>query len=204
VEDIVRGEDGVSRCAWARGAPEYEQYHDDEWGRPVRDDNGLFERISLEAFQSGLSWLIILRKRAAFRVAFADFDIATVAEFDDADRARLMDDDGIVRNQAKISATITNAIAAQEMAVNGESLADLVWSFARAPAPPPASFDDVPSTTDASKELATALKRRGFRYVGPTTCYATMQAVGVVNDHLQGCDARAAAEAERAAITGGA
>jgi DNA-3-methyladenine glycosylase I len=187
--DLATGDDGVTRCAWAHGSELYERYHDEEWGRPVRDERSLFERLSLEAFQSGLSWLVILRKRPAFREAFAGFDVAAVAEFDDDDRARLMADAGIVRNQAKINATVSNAVAAMEMRERGESLVDLLWSFAPSelvPAPP--SLDQVPATTDASRAMAAALKERGFRFVGPTTCYALMQAVGMVNDHLAGCD----------------
>lgn len=187
--NLARGDDDVTRCAWAHGTALYERYHDDEWGRPVRDERGLFERMSLEAFQSGLSWLIILRKRPAFREAFADFEVAAVAEFDDDDRARLMADSGIVRNQAKINATVSNAVAAMELREHGESLVDLLWSFAPfESAPAPSSFDEVPSTTAASRAMAEALKMRGFRFVGPTTCYALMQAVGMVNDHLAGCD----------------
>lgn len=196
--DLVTGADGVTRCGWAHGAAEYERYHDDEWGRPVRDERGLFERLSLEGFQSGLSWLIILRKRPAFREAFAGFDVAAVAGFDDDDRARLMADAGIVRNQAKINATIDNAGAAMELRARGGSLTDLLWSFAPSePGPAPSSFEDVPATTAASRAMATALKRHGFRFVGPTTCYALMQAVGMVNDHVAGCDARAAVDAAR-------
>ncbi len=187
---VVVGDDGVARCWWAAGDPLYRAYHDDEWGRPVRDDRGLFERISLEAFQSGLSWLVILRKRAAFRSAFNDFDVATVATFDDGDRARLLSDAGIVRNRAKIDATIANACATLALQADGTTLHDLLWSFAPAPQPPPTSFDDVPAITPASTAMAAELKRRGFRFVGPTTCYALMQAVGMVNDHVAGCDVR--------------
>lgn len=188
--DVVVGDDGVARCAWAHGTPIYERYHDEEWARPITDDQRLFERLSLEAFQSGLSWLIILRKRPAFRAAFADFDIGTVAGFGDDDRARLLDDAGIVRNRAKINATIANARAAVAMAEDGEGLGDLLWSFAPPARPAPRTFADLPSTTDESAAMARALKRRGFGFVGPTTCYALMQAVGMVNDHLAGCDAR--------------
>jgi DNA-3-methyladenine glycosylase I len=189
VIDLTTGDDGVTRCAWAHGTALYERYHDAEWGRPVRDDRGLFERITLEAFQSGLSWLIILRKRPAFREAFAGFDIAAVAEFDEDDRARLMADTRIVRNQAKINATVSNAVAVMELRERGESLADLLWSFAPSePGPAPSSFGEVPATSDKSRAMAAALKKRGFRFVGPTTCYALMQAVGMVNDHLLGCD----------------
>ncbi|HSJ44914.1 MAG TPA: DNA-3-methyladenine glycosylase I [Euzebyales bacterium] len=194
---LTTGDDGVTRCAWAHGTALYERYHDEEWGRPVRDDRRLFERITLEAFQSGLSWLIILRKRPAFREAFADFDIAAVAEFDDDDRARLMSDARIVRNQAKINATVSNAVAAMELRERGGSLVDLLWSFAPSdPGPAPSSFDQVPASTDESGAMAAALKQRGFRFVGPTTCYALMQAAGMVNDHLLGCEAGDALRSE--------
>lgn len=192
MSDVVAGADGIARCRWASGDPLYAAYHDREWGRPVRDDRGLFERISLEAFQSGLSWLTILRKRPAFRIAFADFDIDRVAAFDDGDVARLLADDAIVRNRAKIDATIGNARAVQRMMDAGESLADLLWSFAPTPGPAPTSFAEMAATTSDSTAMARALKQRGFRFVGPTTCYALMQAAGMVNDHLDGCDARAA------------
>ena len=190
MKDIVAGADGVHRCAWAHGNDVYEEYHDNEWGRPVHTDRGLFERISLEAFQSGLSWLVILRKRPAFREAFAGFDIAKVAAFTEDDRARLLDNDGIVRNRAKIEATIMNARACVQMAERGESLRDLLWSFAPPPGPAPRSFEDVPDRTDESTAMTAALKRRGFRFVGPTSCYALMQATGMVNDHIEGCDIR--------------
>lgn len=191
MSDVIVGADGIARCRWAAGDPLYAAYHDREWGRPVRDDRGLFERIALESFQSGLSWLTILRKRPAFRTAFADFAIARVAAFDDADIARLLGDAGIVRNHAKIAATIGNARAVQRMADADESLTDLLWSFAPAARPtPPLSLDDLPATTAESTAMAAALKQRGLRFVGPTTCYALMQAVGMVNDHLDGCDAR--------------
>jgi DNA-3-methyladenine glycosylase I len=190
VKDIVAGDDGVHRCAWAHGTPVYEEYHDNEWGWPVHSDRALFERISLEAFQSGLSWLVILRKRPAFREAFAGFDIPKVAAFAEDDRARLLDDAGIVRNRAKIDAIILNARACVQMAERGESLRDLLWSFAPPPGPAPRSFADVPDRTEESTAMASALKRRGFRFVGPTTCYALMQATGMVNDHIAGCDTR--------------
>ena len=203
--DLATGDDGVTRCAWAHGTTLYERYHDEEWGRPVLDERRLFERLSLEAFQSGLSWLVILRKRPAFREAFAGFDIATVADFDDHERTRLMADARIVRNQAKINATVSNAVAAMELRERGGSLADLLWSFAPSePGPAPSSFDEVPAATDASRAMAAALKQHGFRFVGPTTCYALMQAVGMVNDHVVGCDARAAVDAARTAAVRGA
>jgi DNA-3-methyladenine glycosylase I len=178
------GPDGRPRCPWAVSAPEYVRYHDEEWGRPVRGDDALFERLCLEAFQSGLSWLTILRKREAFRAAFAGFEIERVAAFGDRDVERLMADAGIVRNRAKIEAAIANARAAA--ALEG-SLTDLVWEHAPPPGPAPRTLDDVPAVTDESKALARALKARGFRFVGPTTAYATMQACGLVNDHLSEC-----------------
>jgi DNA-3-methyladenine glycosylase I len=186
--DLLTGEDGRARCRWGAGSDEYRVYHDEEWGRPVRDADGLYERLCLEAFQSGLSWLTVLRKREAFRRAFAGFRIGAVAEFGDRDVARLMDDAGIVRNRAKIEAAITNARAAAEV----DDLAELIWSFAPDPAtrPAPRALADVPAQTPESKALAKALKARGFRFVGPTTAYALMQACGLVNDHLEGCSAR--------------
>ena len=173
----------MNRCPWAT-TPDYVEYHDTEWGRPVRGDDAIYERLCLEAFQSGLSWLTILRKREHFREAFAGFSIERVAAFGDADVERLMHDAGIVRNRAKIEAVIANARAATAME---ESLSDLVWSFAPPPGPAPRELGDVPATTPESKALAKALKARGFRFVGPTTAYATMQACGLVNDHLATC-----------------
>jgi DNA-3-methyladenine glycosylase I len=187
------------RCPWALSAPDYLAYHDEEWGRPVTDDRGIYARLTLEAFQSGLSWLTILRKREAFRAAFADFDFERVAEFGDRDRERLLDDAGIVRNRAKIDAAIANARAAVELAEAGESLARLAWSFRPASAEAPSDLDAVPATTPESTALAKDLRRRGFRFVGPTTAYALMQAVGIVNDHIEACSVRAEVEAERRA-----
>jgi DNA-3-methyladenine glycosylase I len=184
---VVAGPDGRKRCPWGLSAPEYVAYHDDEWGRPVTDDDGIYERLTLEAFQSGLSWLTILRKRPQFRAAFADFDIASVAAFGEGDRARLLADAGIVRNRAKIDAALTNARAALD--VDG-GLAALVWSFAPRRRPAPRTLEDVPAQTDESKALAKELRRRGFIFVGPTTLYALMQATGLVNDHLRYCWAR--------------
>ena len=184
--DAVRGPDGLPRCPWGAGSsPDYTTYHDAEWGRPVRGDAALFERISLEAFQSGLSWLTILRKREAFRAAFAGFDPAAVAAFDVDDESRLLADAGIVRNRAKVAATIANARAVLDL---GEPLTELLWSFAPAPErPAPVTIADVPAVTPESTAMAKALKRKGFRFVGPTTAYALMQATGMVNDHLAGC-----------------
>ena len=176
--------DGRSRCPWADGSELYRDYHDREWGRPLRGSTALFERLTLEAFQSGLSWLIILRKRDNFRGAFAGFDIDTVAGFTDRDVARLMDDAGIVRNRAKIEAAITNARAVADLDVD---LSDLLWSFAPPPRPRPAAIGDLPAQTPESRAMARELKRRGFRFVGPTTAYALMQATGMVDDHLADC-----------------
>ncbi len=182
---VVTGPDGVPRCGWGERTPEYRAYHDTEWGRPVRTDDALFERLVLEGFQSGLSWLTILRKRPAFRVAFAGFVIPAVAAFGDDDVRRLLADEGIVRNRAKIEATIVNARAAAALP---EGLAGLLWSFAPGRRRPrPASLADVPSSTAESVAMARALKRRGFRFVGPTTAYALMEATGMVDDHLAGC-----------------
>jgi DNA-3-methyladenine glycosylase I len=174
------------RCAWAGSAPEYVAYHDDEWGRPLRGVAPMFERLSLEGFQSGLSWLVILRKRPAFRAAFAGFDPAAVAAYTEADVRRLLADAGIVRNRAKIEATVRNARRVLELDV---PLDDLLWSFAPDPAsrPRPATLADVPATSPQSVAMARELKRRGLRFVGPTTCYALMQAAGLVDDHVADC-----------------
>jgi DNA-3-methyladenine glycosylase I len=187
MSDLLRGEDGVMRCRWAGSDPEYLAYHDEEWGRPVHGDDALFEMLALEGFQAGLSWLTILRKRETFRTAFAGFRIPKVAAFGEADVERLMNDAGIVRNRAKIEATIGNARAAQELGPGG--LTDLLWSYA----PPPRkrrlrSFAETPAETPESKALSKELKGRGFRFVGPTIVYALMQSVGMVDDHLEGCE----------------
>ena len=187
---VVVGDDGLARCPWGASTPDYVAYHDTEWGRPVHGDVAIFERLTLEAFQSGLSWITILRKRESFRAAFAGFDLATVAAYGEADRSRLLADAGIVRNRAKVDATIANARAALALRdAEGEGALDrLVWSFA-----PPArrrrlrSTADVPAVTPESSALARELKRRGFVFVGPTTAYAGMQAMGLVDDHLVGC-----------------
>lgn len=174
------------RCGWAGSAPEYLAYHDEEWGRPLRGVTAMFERLSLEGFQAGLSWIVVLRKRPAFRAAFAGFDPAVVADFDDADVARLLSDKGIVRNRAKIEATVHNARRVLELDV---PLDELLWSFAPDPSahPRPVSLAQVPVTTPASTAMARELKRRGLRFVGPTTCYALMQAAGLVDDHVAAC-----------------
>jgi DNA-3-methyladenine glycosylase I len=176
------------RCGWAGTAPEYVRYHDDEWGRPEHDDRALYEKLCLEAFQSGLSWITILRKRESFRAAFAGFEVERVAAFGDADVARLMADAGIVRNRAKIEAAIHNARVIERLDIG---LGELLWGFAPDPGrPAPRTLADVPATTPESTAMARELKRRGFRFVGPTTAYALMQACGLVNDHLAGCAAR--------------
>ncbi|MCV2392745.1 DNA-3-methyladenine glycosylase I [Actinotalea sp. M2MS4P-6] len=177
------------RC-FGDGDPLYETYHDTEWGNPVRGDSALFERLSLEAFQSGLAWITILRKREAFRAAFAGFDPQAVADYDEHDVARLLSDPGIVRNRAKIEAVVANAGALVELQAGGGSLTELIWAHAparRVRSPRPATFADVPSSTPESAALAKALKTACFRFVGPTTAYATMQACGLVDDHLAGC-----------------
>jgi DNA-3-methyladenine glycosylase I len=193
------GEDGVNRCWWGASTPDYRAYHDTEWGFPVSDDVRLFEKLSLEGFQSGLSWLTILRKREAFRRAFAGFDFHRIARFGTEDVSRLLADAGIVRNRAKIEATINNARRAVELVEAEGSLARYVWGFE----PPPrrgkldrAALADL-ALTPESKALAKDLKRRGWRFVGPTTAYAFMQAMGLVNDHLHGCDIRMAVEEAR-------
>jgi DNA-3-methyladenine glycosylase I len=185
MSDVVVGEDGLARCRWGGSTPEYVEYHDREWGRPVRTDDGLYEKLTLEAFQSGLSWLTILRKRPAFRAAFANFAIEKVAAFGPADVARLLADPGIVRNRAKVDAAISNARAAAELP---GGLAELLWSFAPPPRRGrPASLAEVPPLTPESTAMAKDLKKRGFRFVGPTTAYALMQATGMVDDHVKGC-----------------
>ena len=182
-------DDGLVRCEWAVGKSGsadfelYRDYHDKEWGQPLHGQIPLFERMSLDAFQSGLSWLIILRKRENFRKAFAGFNPEKVARFTDKDVARLMADEGIVRNRAKIEATIANARAVAEV----DDLSELLWSFAPARRARPATLADVPAVTPESTAMARELKRRGFRFVGPTTAYALMQATGMVDDHVRAC-----------------
>jgi DNA-3-methyladenine glycosylase I len=192
VTSLVVGDDGLARCAWAGQTPDYCAYHDDEWGRQVHGERALYERITLEAFQSGLSWLTILRKRDGFRAAFAGFDADQVARFDDDDVARLMADASIVRNGAKVRAAVTNARAVVDLRDDG-GLDALVWSFQPARRPRrPAALDDVPAITPESVALSKALKRKGFVFVGPTTAYAAMQACGLVDDHVDGCHVVAA------------
>jgi DNA-3-methyladenine glycosylase I len=195
----VAGTEGP-RCPWATSAPEYEQYHDEEWGRPVGDANRIFEKLCLEGFQSGLSWLTILRKREAFRRAFAGFDPVLVATFGDADVERLLADPAIVRHRGKILATIGNARAFIRLRDAGTSLAALMWRHEPRSHRVPSRMNSIPSSTPESAALSTELRRNGFRFVGPTTVYATMQSLGVVNDHLRGCQFRDIVEAERTAF----
>ena len=189
VPDLVTGDDGLARPVWASSDELLREYYDTEWGMPVRDERGVFERLSLEAFQSGLSWRTILAKRPAFRAAFADFDADTVAAFGEDDVARLMADAGIVRNRAKILATITNANATIALRQDG-GLADFVWSFRPATTPEPRSSAEVPTKSYESLALSKALRKRGFAFVGPTTMYALMEALGIVDTHLVGSHRR--------------
>jgi DNA-3-methyladenine glycosylase I len=192
VNGVEEGPDGRPRCPWALGTPDYVDYHDSEWGLPLHGETELYERLTLEAFQSGLSWLTILRKREKFRKAFDSFDIERVAGYDKRDVARLLSDAGIVRNRKKIDAAIANARAARELHAAGETLDELLWSFAPDPdaRPAPKIGSEIPAITPESTAMAKELKRRGFVFVGPTTAYATMQAAGLVNDHLEGCSFR--------------
>lgn len=189
MSDLVIGEDGLARPLWASRDPLLRAYYDTEWGMPVRDERGLFERLSLEAFQSGLSWATILRKREAFRAAFAGFEPDAVAAFGDADVERLLADAGIIRNRAKILATIGNARATVALREDG-GLAELIWSHRPAETPAPATAAEVPSSSPESIALSRELKRRGFRFVGPTTMFALMEAVGIVDTHLTGSHRR--------------
>lgn len=195
MDQISVGHDGASRCRWGNGTPDYVVYHDDEWGRPVDNDDRLFEKLSLEGFQSGLSWITILRKRPAFRDAFVGFDIRRVAQYGEEDVARMLDDAGIVRHQGKIRSTINNAQRSLEVIDEFGSLGALIWSFEPDPRPP--TWD---ASTPESVALAKDLKRRGFSFVGPTTAYAFMQAMGLVNDHAYECVVRETVEEEREAF----
>lgn len=189
---------GKQRC-FGDGDFLYEHYHDTEWGRPVIDEHGLYERLCLEAFQAGLSWRTVLHKRSAFRSAFADFDPERVALYTRRDVTRLMGDEGIIRNRAKIEAVIANALAVLDLRDTQTSLVNLVWSFAPARSPVPRGHADMPAVTPASEALAKALRAHGIRFIGPTTAYAMMQAAGLVNDHITGCPVRATVERERTA-----
>ena len=199
---LILGDDGHQRCWWHGGAEDYQTYHDNEWGWPVDDDRRLFEKICLEGFQSGLSWLTILRKRENFRAAFANFEFDRVARFGDKDIARLLQDAGIVRHRGKIEASINNAQRAIEMVEERGSLAAYFWSFEPEPKARPKRLDYATlsqiAVTPESTALSKDLKKRGWKFVGPTTVYAFMQAMGLVNDHLEGCICRAEAEAARA------
>jgi len=188
------GQDGRSRCWWCLGAPELLAYHDDDWGRPVHDDRALFEMLVLESFQSGLAWLTILRKREGFRNAFANWDLERISTFGERDVERLLGDAGIVRHRGKIEATIANANSALRMREAGETLDELLWRFApaRDRSPAPRSGHEIPARTPESIALSKELKRRGFRFVGPTTAYSLMEAAGLVDDHIDGCEWRAA------------
>jgi DNA-3-methyladenine glycosylase I len=202
VDELLEGADGRLRCPWAGAQPDYLAYHDQEWGRPVHDEVRLFEKLCLEGFQAGLSWYTILRKREAFRRAFAGFEPAKVAAFGGADVARLLGDASIVRSRRKIESTIGNARAT--LALGDTTLERLLWSYAPAARPAPATGAEVPATTPESVALAADLKRRGFRMVGATTVYAMMQACGLVDDHLAGCFVRAEVSGpSRSAASGG-
>ncbi|WP_331447779.1 DNA-3-methyladenine glycosylase I [Streptomyces xanthochromogenes] len=193
MSDAIPGPDGRPRCPWGLSTEDYVAYHDTEWGRPVHGDDALYERLCLEAFQSGLSWITILRRREGFRQAFAGFEIAAVAEFTEADKERLLGDAGIIRNRLKIEATVANAQVLAEWAPS--ELDEFIWSYAPDPAtrPAPRTLSEVPAVTDESTALSKALKKRGLRFVGPTTAYALMQACGLVDDHLVDCVARGGA-----------
>lgn len=190
---LVIGEDGLARPAWAATSPLLMEYYDTEWGMPVTDERGVFERLSLEAFQSGLSWATILRKRPAFRAAFADFDPDAVAAFDESDIDRLMQDAAIVRNARKINATITNAkatVALRDRYGDGQGLAEFVWSFRPTRTPRPETIEEIPTTSPESTALSKALKKEGFAFVGPTTMHALMEAIGLIDTHLLGSHRR--------------
>lgn len=199
MSDLVTGHDGRTRCAWSGGDALYDAYHDEEWGRAATGDRQLLEKIVLEGFQAGLAWITILRKRERFRQVFAGFDPAVVATYGEQDVLRLLDDAGIVRHRGKIEAAINNAGRALETIDEFGSLAAYVWPRAST-GPAPSSLADLAATTEASIDLSKDLKRRGWKFVGPTTMYAFMQAMGLVNDHLTGCWARQACEAERAPV----
>ncbi len=184
---LIKGHDGHSRCWWCGDDPFYVRYHDEEWGRQVHDDVRLFEKICLEGFQAGLSWITILRKRENFRAAFADFDFHKVAKFDNDDINKLLQNEGIIRHRGKIEATINNARRALELIEEQGSLSDYFWSYKPEDKPLPKTITDIPSKTDISAALSKDLKKRGWKFVGPTTVYAFMQAMGMVNDHIDGC-----------------
>ncbi|MFM6975199.1 MAG: DNA-3-methyladenine glycosylase I [Agromyces sp.] len=182
--DLLLGADGLSRCGWSGTDSEYQRYHDEEWGQPLRDDQRLFEKVCLEGFQAGLSWITILRRRPAFREVFDDFDVNVVASFNERDVQRLLADERIIRHRGKIEATISNARAALALDI---PLSELIWSFAPPPKSRPQSVNEIPATTAESAALSKELRSRGFRFVGPTTMYALMQSAGLVDDHVDGC-----------------
>lgn len=195
------GDDGRPRCSWCVSTADYIAYHDQEWGRPTTDETTLFEKLCLEGFQSGLSWITILRKRPAFREVFEGFDAERIARFDDDDIARLLTDARIIRHRGKIEATINNARTLVDLHARGITLASIIWSHEPATQPAPESIADVPATTEESTALSKQLKGLGFRFVGPTTAYAGMQAMGIVNDHVDGCWVRAECAAARDSLT---
>lgn len=195
--DLITGADGITRCWWCGDEPLYVDYHDREWGTPLRDERALFELLCLEGFQAGLAWITILRKRVAFREAFEGFEPATVAAYGERDVARLLANPGIVRHRGKITATIANAQAVQAMRAAGTSLTQVVWTHAPARREAPAARGDVPAQTPASAELARTLRKWGMRFVGATTVYAFMQAAGLVDDHVGGCHRAGASAAQR-------
>ncbi|MDZ8119510.1 DNA-3-methyladenine glycosylase I [Pontiella agarivorans] len=200
---LIAGDDGIPRCRWGHGPDIYRKYHDEEWGRPVADDTRLFEKICLEGFQSGLSWLTILRKRENFRAAFAGFDFNRIAEFGDADVTALVQNEGIIRHRGKIEATINNARRAQELVHEFGSLARYIWQWepdSREPQIGEQTDTPIPSITKTSQALSKDLKKRGWKFFGPTTAYAFMQAMGLVNDHVEGCAIRETVERERRAF----
>jgi DNA-3-methyladenine glycosylase I len=195
---LITGDDGVARCGWSSDHSDYQRYHDEEWGRPVADDFRLFEKISLEGFQSGLSWLTILRKRENFRKVFARFDFGKIARFDGKDVARLLRDEGIIRHRGKIEATINNSQGAMDIVEEFGSLAAYIWRWVPETSEPHAGKGDtlhpIPSITKTSQALSKDLNKRGWKYFGPTTAYAFMQAMGMVNDHIKGCSSWKAVE----------
>ncbi len=201
MEDLVIGDDGNARCGWGVSTPDYVHYHDTEWGRPSTEDRTLYEKMCLEGFQSGLSWLTILRKRDNFRAAFDHFDARLVADYGETEIDRLLDDAGIVRHRGKIEATINNAQALCRLWDDNRTLGGVIWSHEPPRGSRPATMGHVPASTPPSTALAKELKSLGFRFVGPTTAYAAMQAMGVVNDHIEGCWVAAECESERERAT---
>jgi DNA-3-methyladenine glycosylase I len=200
LDDVTVGGDGLARCGWGTSSPEYRAYHDREWGRPVGDDRQVYEKLCLEGFQAGLSWLTVLRKRDAFREVFVGFDPAAVAHFQTADIERLTTDARIIRHRGKIAAVVTNAQATLGLWDKGLSLAGLIWQYQPAAPNEPKKLNDIPPNTPEAKALSADLRRRGFVFVGATTVYSAMQSLGVVNDHLAGCHWRDVTERDRASF----